>query len=160
MIKWIEREKPVSVEELLLIEKKAGLKFPKDFLEWYLKYVGLEESTHIKLNGEFYELVNILFPSQIENMVEEILEEDDEIIRDKGVMMVPFAQDSALEQYCFYGSIGKEPSGIIYIHRANFMEEIFDGGRIKKSNWISDTFTEFIHLFTEHAVDEDELDSI
>ncbi|WP_258839908.1 SMI1/KNR4 family protein [Mechercharimyces sp. CAU 1602] len=129
-------------------ESRLGVNLPKDFSKWLSIYGNPKKTLYGEINGEEYELDDFYSFSEIEYEVKDILDDVGGSIEGT---IVPFAFDSALNQYCFFYPTEnkKNPSGIFLLGSDDGPNDVFDGEKIKIELWVCTSFSEFLDAFSE-----------
>lgn len=141
--KWRKLKDPIlSQKDILEWENEIGVKLPQDFITWYSEYDFPEGDWHIDVQGEPNDIDSFYLVKMVVREVEEYLEECEEY----GVKgrVVPFAFDSALNQFCFFYPATEKPSGIFFRDRNDTVSELFDGDDIKETLYICKAFQDFL----------------
>ncbi|BCU80717.1 hypothetical protein JIR001_05000 [Polycladomyces abyssicola] len=115
MVKWMEREVKLPLEEFTKVEKSLGVLLPQDYIDWFQRYQAIENrDAHFLINNEPYHFDEFYDLYEIPDEVEVWYEEDQQL--KKTNLFVPFGFDSALNPYCFYYGQKQESPIIIWLY--------------------------------------------
>jgi hypothetical protein len=144
-MKWVKRERPLSDEEIIKLDKQLGVKFPNDFVKWYKQYEDPEgDNVWVNFDSGPEDIAEFYPPDHFVDQMNLFFEGEEEEYRAYGTV-VPFAYSSALNKYCFFYPKGKEePSGVFFAPKDDALSEVFESNDIKESLYISRTFQGFL----------------
>jgi hypothetical protein len=151
-MKWVKRERPLSDEEIIKLEKQLGVTLPNDFVKWYKTYEDPEsDNVWVRFGSRRSDIYEFYPPDYIVDEMNSFFRGGEEY--QAYGKAIPFAYSSGLENYCFFYPKGKEePSGVFFAPKDDDLSEVFEGNDIKESLYISRTFQGFLDKL---YIDED-----
>ena len=146
-LKWLNSRPPIDEEEIQDIERKLGVKLPRDFIECVKKYHGghplVNEFTYTDIYlGPVGSCFGQLFSFDSGDM-ENIIQNNEVPPEDFPEGLVMFGYDGGGGYICFdYRTTKTAPSVVFWISDAPSADEIIP---------LADTFTGFVEMLYEPA---------